>query len=297
MSSPSSTTAIVAEFRTLGVVDGERPTRYRQPWTTALPFFVLFVVFGPPMGRLVMAAPLLGVAQLIRSRRIGLDLTDEDAVVHFNRLVRIPWPEVSAVRPGPRLRGGLLLLTASGREVWAPAPCSWWGGPALPEQVAEVTGWWVDHRGPSWTPPTTPPSWWPPPVLVPAKPRTWYRPADAALPMAVVGLVSAALNSAALDELGWLALGAAAAGAGLGVIASRLVLSWSSHEPPAGAREGNVIGPVTGLLAVAIFVAGAHATGLAPETGPLVMVALGLALAVAAVPLAVTARRHGVPAQ
>ena len=53
------------------------------------------------------------------------------------RARRIPWSEVRGFERGSGLRGGLRVLTPTGK-VWSPAPSSWWGGPAPAELIAEL---------------------------------------------------------------------------------------------------------------------------------------------------------------
>lgn len=148
-------------------MDGEGPTRHRQPWRSAIlpavPYLVAALVWTWVY---VLAAAITLLLWVLMATPRSIDLTDVDAVVRANGTVRVPWRYVTDVRPGPWFRGGIVMGTASGRKVWAPTPASWWGGPARPEQVAEIRRWWVDHRGPEWSPPppgppplrTTPPT-------------------------------------------------------------------------------------------------------------------------------------------
>ncbi|MGH9278142.1 MAG: hypothetical protein ACRD12_08550, partial [Acidimicrobiales bacterium] len=103
---------------------------------------------------------------------------------------RVPWSSVTGVRRGPRWRGSLDLATISRGTVWAPSPSSRWGGRATEEQVAEVTGWWIAHRGETWA--------LPPSRLFAVTPGNRYRTAWLAPALAGVGASVAAINAVAL---------------------------------------------------------------------------------------------------
>ena len=126
----------------------DAPKGYDVPITAALPFVslaaVFLLVFGPTVGIASLGGISIG---FVRQRRSELRLTPDDAFVSEpfgDRVVR--WRDVTAVHRSSRWSGGLVLVTRSDR-IRCPAPCSWWGGPASPAQVAEVERWWLDHRG------------------------------------------------------------------------------------------------------------------------------------------------------
>ena len=49
----------------------------------------------------------------------------------------IPWQNFHSVERASLLRGGVRVDTNVG-AVWSIAPCSWWGGPASPQQVDAI---------------------------------------------------------------------------------------------------------------------------------------------------------------
>lgn len=96
----------------------------------------------------LLSAGILSLAILWTNARPSLELAETDAIVRVYRSRRIPWSAITGVRPASLRRGGgVLLQTAWGEQVRAPAPSSWWGGPASDAQVAEIERWWLDHRG------------------------------------------------------------------------------------------------------------------------------------------------------
>ena len=178
--------------------------------------------------------------------------------------------------------------------------------------MADIERWWIEHRGPAWTPP--PPVPIVAPVVAKDMPPVRYRTSSLAGPVAVLGLLGAAVNGAALwwplggftvlavevtepsiDDLGWLMLAAGAAGAVPGawwaIKARRLLTRGSPPNAAATARPGEGARPLLVAAAVAAVTAIAQWLGVAPAIGSLTMVALGVALAVAGVPLAAGARR------
>ena len=269
---------------------------------------VPFLIFGLFSHGFLVSAAIVALIGLADVRRRGLDLTEQDAVVRVFRKKRVPWSSVTAVRGGG-WRGGFVLQTASFEDIWSPAPCSWWGGPAPADQVAEVERWWIEHRGPAWTEPA---------ALAPFPPRNTppvrYRTSVLAGPVAVLGLLVAAVNGAALwwplggftvlaveftepslDGLGWSILAAVAAGGILGawwaVKAHRLLTRGAPPQSAANTRPGNGTRPLLIAAAAAVLTAVDQWLGMAPAIGSLIMVALGVAAALAGVPLAAGARR------
>jgi hypothetical protein len=236
-----------------------------------------------------------------------LELTDSHAVVRTFRAVRVPWSSVTEVRAGTWWQGGIVLKTASYNEIRAAAPCSWWGGPPDPEQVAEVERWWIDHRGPSWAPP-------PPFVHRSPAPRARYRTSTLATPLAIVGLLVAAVNGAALawpagtysalgvevvepelDHLGWMVLAAVTAGLALGGAWAVQAFRILTREPPPprgpDAPRRPATRPLVIFAATGAATAAAQWLGVVPAVLALSMIAVGLAAGVCGPPLAVAVRR------
>lgn len=273
-----------------------------------MPAAVLLIVSLFLLHTVIGAAAVTLFSGLVSARRHGLELTEQDAVVRAFRPARVPWSSVAAVRRGG-WRGGIVLQTTSWQEIWSPAPCSWWAGPASTEQAAEVERWWFEHRGPAWTPP-------PGVAPVPSMNRrpVRYRTSSLAGPVAVLGFLVAAVNSAALwwplggfdvlavevtepsiDHVGWMLLTALAAGALLGacgaVKAHRVLTRGAPPDAALGARPGNSLRPLLVGGAAASLTALAQWLGVVPAIFSLTMVGLGVTAAIAGVPLAAGARR------
>ena len=287
--------------------EGRRRTEYRVPVSAPL----------MPAAALLAAAFwhhwLVGAAagtlmQLLHCIRPSLTLTEEAAVVRNARRGQVPWAAVTGIRRN-RWIGGIVLVTRSFAEVRVAAPCSWWGGPAPAERVAEIERWWVDHRGPSWTParPFVHP-------VAPAKPPIRYRASAVAGPFAAIGVVVAMVNGAALwwpsggfsagfvevtepsmDYLGWTLVAAVAtgavAGAGWAWRARRLLTGTGPAPAAANAQPGDGARPLLVMGAIGTAAALPQWLGVAPGIGSLTMLAGGVAVAIAAGTLAVAAHR------
>ena len=123
------------------------PVRFRVPWTATLaqlaPVLAIAAAFRS-VGGLAAAVGLL--AGNLARRGLGLELTEGQAIVRGGAVVPVRWSAVTAIRRGSWWRGGLMLRTAAGVTLWAPAPSSWWGGPATQEQLDLVERWWMAHR-------------------------------------------------------------------------------------------------------------------------------------------------------
>ena len=253
------------------------------------------------------AGMLLGGA-LVGSLGARLELTESHAVVRTFGAVRVPWSSVTAVRAGSRWLGGVVLTTASYNDIRAAAPCSWWGGPPAPEQVAEIERWWMEHRGPSWAPPA-------PFVHRPPAPRKRYRTSSLATPLAIVGLLVAAANGAALawpagtfsalgvevvepelDHVGWMMLAAVCAGLVVGAASAvRAHRILTREPPPPGAPDAPrrpATRPLVICAAAGTAIAAAQWLGVVPAIFALSMIAIGLAAGVCGPPLAVAVRRY-----
>jgi hypothetical protein len=275
--------------------------------TAALTPAVVLLIFALFIHTVIGAAAVSILFGLVTARRHRLEMTEEDAVVRSFRPARVPWSSVTAVRSGG-WRGGILLTTATWQEIWSPAPCSWWAGPAPAEQLAEVERWWVDHRGPAWTPAKVAP------VPATIRPPVRYRTSTVAASVAVLGALMAIVNAAALwwplggftviavevtepsvDHVGWSIVAAFAAGAVLGawwtVKAHRLLSRGALPESAANARPGNGAKPLLVVAAAAGAAALTAWLGVAPAIDALGMVGFGVAAVVAGSPMAVAARR------
>ena len=135
-----------------------RRTAYRIPVTAVLVPFAPFVV-AAFWHRWLAGGALVALFGLLECWRPVLELTEDAAVVRAYRRRRVPWESVTGIRGGGWL-GGLVLTTRSFEEIRVRAPCSWWGGPAPAEEIAEIEQWWMEYRGPGWTPrpPLAPPT-------------------------------------------------------------------------------------------------------------------------------------------
>lgn len=275
-------------------MEERRQIMYRVPWTATLLPAVLMLLFGLVL-RYSPAIALAAAYLLFSLRRQSLELTEQEAVIRAGKTKRVPWESVIAV--GRSWPGGLWLSTASYKTVLSPAPCSWWGGRATDEQVAEVEQWWIEHRGASWAPPRR----FKPTPALPPTPPVRHRTSAVARPMAVIGLVAGVLNGAALavsepaiDHLGWAVVAAVTAGLILGgvwtVKVQRLLAQGSPPIAPANARPGNAAGPLSILAGAAVVVALPQWLGWADGIGALAMVATGAAATVAGASLTVAAR-------
>lgn len=289
-------------------VHEERRTRYRLPVTATIVPFVPLLVVGLVLGGWGTPAAAAVFFVLATARGRGLELTQQVAVVRNLKAEGVAWSSVTAVRSGG-WRGGVVLTTASWRDVWSPAPCSWWGGPAPPAQVAEIERWWIEHRGPAWTPA-------PAVALFPPKktPPVRYRTATVASPVAVLGLLVGAVNGAALwwplggftmvgveftepslDGLGWSIVAAVAAGTILGawwaVKAHRLLTRGGPPPAASNTMPGDAARPLMIAVGAAVVTAIAQWLGVAPAMGSLTMVGVGVAATLAGLSLAAGARR------
>ncbi|MFE2095893.1 hypothetical protein [Streptomyces sp. NPDC059468] len=150
--------------------------RYRltrlQRLLSALPAFFIVALqvllwldggpFGPLRFSLLVWAVLLPVA-LITSRPFGVTLTPSAAVVHNFRRRTVPWSNVQAVRIeslfGSRT---VVIYETGGRRTRLRAPItgflSW--DRSFEEKFHTIGRWWLDHRGPDWTPVPPPGAWW-----------------------------------------------------------------------------------------------------------------------------------------
>lgn len=275
-------------------VEERRRITYRFPATAVIVYTLPLLIFGlvARYYPAVVGAVVFGVLFLFRER---LELNEREAIIRSGKTQRVPWESVSGVRRA--WPGGIVLTTDSYETIASPAPCSWWGGPASADQVAEVVQWWVEHRGAAWTPrPPFVPA--PPP---PPKPPVRHRTLAVARPMAVIGLLAAVLNGVALaatesdiEHVGWTIVAAAATGLILGglwaVKVQRLLAHGSPPGAPANARPGNAARPLGVLAGAAVVIALPRWLGWADGIGAVTMVAVGVAATVAGASLTVAAR-------
>ena len=113
-------------------------TRYRRPLIGMAPAaFICLIFLLSPDPTLRWLAFVIVVLSALMYLRQGLVVTAEGVEVTLIRTQRIPWSQVRGFERGSGLRGGMRVLTPSGK-VWSPAPSSWWGGPATAEQISEV---------------------------------------------------------------------------------------------------------------------------------------------------------------
>lgn len=274
-------------------MEERRQVKYRFPVTAVIVYSLPLLIFGVVARYYPAVVGLVfGVFFLPRQR---LELNEREAIIRSGKTQRVPWGSVSGVRRS--WPGGIALTTDSYESIASPAPCSWWGGPARDDQVAEVVQWWVEHRGASWTPR---PPFMPAPPLAP-KPPVRHRTSAVARPLAVIGLLAAVINGAALaasepdiDHLGWAMVAAATAGLVLAAAWSVKVQRLLAQDPPPGApanaRPGNAARPVGILAGAAVVVALPQWLGWAEGIGALAMVAVGVAASVAGALLTVAAR-------
>ena len=136
----------------------------RHAWVSKLPIAACWFVFAAAflwIDHLVFFAVFwlaLGGAQVgsvLWQWTLGVDLTQESAIVRSRRQRRIPWQEVQAVvRYGRRGARGVRLILESGKPVNLLAPTSTLGlGAAQFERDFNlIDQWWLAHRGESWRP-------------------------------------------------------------------------------------------------------------------------------------------------
>lgn len=116
----------------------------------------------PPPGFVLMTSVWIAmpVVNLLLSPRFGITLTPSAAVVRNLRRRTIPWRNVQAIHVEPYMgTRRLVIYEAGGRRTPLRAPITgflaWDGG--FEEKYHAVVRWWLDHRGPDWTP--VPPPW------------------------------------------------------------------------------------------------------------------------------------------
>jgi hypothetical protein len=99
-----------------------------------------------------LAMPLLA---MILPPHFGITLTQSAAVVHHFRRRTIPWSEVQAIRiEFSQGRRTVVIYEANGRRtrLWAPTTGFLRWDRRFEEKFHAIGRWWLDHRGPDWTP-------------------------------------------------------------------------------------------------------------------------------------------------
>lgn len=110
---------------------------------------------------------------LITSRSFGITLTPSAAVVHDFRRRSIPWSDVQAVQIEVLLGSRTVVICeAGGRATRLRAPTTGFLGwdRGFEEKSHTIGGWWLDHRGPDWTPVPSPWTPWGGPAAPPGNP-------------------------------------------------------------------------------------------------------------------------------
>ncbi|MFI5631393.1 hypothetical protein ACIA8E_18860 [Streptomyces sp. NPDC051664] len=100
---------------------------------------------------------------LIIGQYFGVTLTESTAIVHSLRRRTIHWSNVQAIRV-ERFQGlqTVVIYEAGGRRTRLRAPITgflcWDRG--FEEKFRTIGRWWLDHRGPDWTPVVLPGAQW-----------------------------------------------------------------------------------------------------------------------------------------
>ncbi|MFJ9704587.1 hypothetical protein [Streptomyces sp. NPDC101234] len=110
--------------------------------------------YGPPTVLLFVWGVVL-VVGLIVPRSTGVTLTPSAAIVHNFRRRTILWSDVQAIQIEPLMGNrAVVIFEAGGRRTRLRAPStgflSWDRG--FEEKFHTIGRWWLDHRGPDWTP-------------------------------------------------------------------------------------------------------------------------------------------------
>ena len=113
-----------------------QPLVYRRQLWVLVPMTVVLaagtLVRPRPTGWTYLMIFFLVVGLLIARQRLACTPEGVQATLFRTRLV--PWSEIRGFEAGSTWRGGTWILTTSG-AVWAPAPSSWWGGPASAQDL------------------------------------------------------------------------------------------------------------------------------------------------------------------
>ncbi|MFE2063345.1 hypothetical protein ACFXDH_13200 [Streptomyces sp. NPDC059467] len=103
------------------------------------------------------------VVGLIASRSTGVTLTPSAAIVHNLPRRTVLWSDVQAIQIEPLMGNrAVVIYEAGGRRTRLRAPStgflSWDRG--FEEKFHTIGRWWLDHRGPGWTPVPPPATPW-----------------------------------------------------------------------------------------------------------------------------------------
>ena len=112
---------------------------FRPPLASVLPVAAVLSLFAaviPFDGAWLFVIMFVLVLMALRMRQLTV-LEEDHLAVTVVRTRRIPWVDIQGFEPGSRLRGGTVVRTTDG-DVRAVAPCSWWGGPADPADLATL---------------------------------------------------------------------------------------------------------------------------------------------------------------
>ncbi|KPI02346.1 hypothetical protein OK074_5347 [Actinobacteria bacterium OK074] len=114
----------------------------------------------PPLATFCAAMLVLGV---LLPSYFGVNLTPSAAVVHNFRRRTIPWADIQGIQIESILGARTVVLyEANGRRTRLRAPTTgflaW--DPGFEEKFHVIGGWWLEHRGPNWTPVPPPWAWW-----------------------------------------------------------------------------------------------------------------------------------------
>ena len=119
-------------------MDGGR-VGFRPPLTSVLPLTAflsaLALVLPSGSGWLLVVLGTVVFGSLRLRQLLVLDKDHLEVTVFRTR--RVPWSEIRGFEAGTGMRGGTLIDTSDG-PVHSIAPCSWWGGPAVPADLESL---------------------------------------------------------------------------------------------------------------------------------------------------------------
>ncbi|MFC8260737.1 hypothetical protein ACFUNF_24770 [Streptomyces sp. NPDC057291] len=105
----------------------------------------------------------LPLVLLIIGQYLGVTLTESTAIVHSLRRRTIQWSNVQAIRVERFQRTQIVVIyEAGGRRTRLQAPITGflcWDR-EFEEKFRTIDRWWLDHRGPDWTPVPLPGAQW-----------------------------------------------------------------------------------------------------------------------------------------
>ncbi|MGW3675664.1 hypothetical protein [Streptomyces sp. NPDC005166] len=105
----------------------------------------------------------LPLVLLLLGQYVGVTLTESTAIVHSLRRRTIQWSNVQAIRVERFQRTQIVVIyEAGGRRTRLQAPITGflcWDH-EFEEKFRTIDRWWLDHRGPDWTPVPLPGAQW-----------------------------------------------------------------------------------------------------------------------------------------